>query len=293
MSVRQNQPTCQQIQFTYVWPTQITKDNHIEIKQQLINLHETIFKEFERERNKYNLHNINKYIDRRENNFIDNQTRMLNSILDRKPQKININRLLICDNNKVSQLITDPNEIDELTIQHFQNIGHIPSAWKSALLYPIPKPEFWNHELTKTRPIILLDTLRKIFVKIITCRLNKFLANIKALQPNNQAGIESSSTSEMITTLQTCIDICFETKEKFYIMVQDLRHNNQVIIGDHLTNSFDLKTGIIQGEVIWFSITALFLKRSTTPITEVSTYLQHTPKTFTIPRPSITLIQLH
>ncbi|GES72693.1 tbingi protein [Rhizophagus clarus] len=47
----------------------------------------------------------------------------------------------------------------------------IPSKWQEALLYPIPKLEYWNCDLSKIRPIILLDTFRKIFSKIITNRL--------------------------------------------------------------------------------------------------------------------------
>ncbi|GBB97321.1 hypothetical protein RclHR1_29670002 [Rhizophagus clarus] len=360
--------------FTYSWPNILNDQNHDDIKLQLTNLHESINKEYARVTNKHNLHNINKYIERRQQDFNNNQTRMLNSILERKPQKITIDRLITTTDTDEIQLITNEEEIDTLTINHFQNIGssshvstnfttmdklptfwqhiyktkpkpqilkdqliapitsselqmtiqslpnnkapgptgityefwkhfpkrhhtilltlfnnilqtgHIPSAWKSALLYPIPKPEFWNYQLEKTRPIILLESLRKIFVKIITDRLNKFLHTTNALQPNNQAGIAGSSTAEIILTIQTCIDINLAQNRKFYIMVQDLSkaydrinldlltkamdrldlpnifqtmiinlfkgHKNRIIIGDHLTNSFDLTTGIIQGEVI-------------------------------------------
>ncbi|GES73354.1 RNA-directed DNA polymerase from mobile element jockey-like [Rhizophagus clarus] len=298
---------------------------------------------------------------------------MLNSILERKPQKITIDRLLITPDEENPQLITNQEDIERITIDHYQNVassnnlalftsydnltpfwqhiykekhkspehqsiltttitldeltttiqslpnnkapgptgityefwkhfpkphykllltffnnilntGFIPSAWKEALLYPIPKPEFWNYQLDKTRPIILLETLRKIFVKIITDRLNKFLSSTNALQPNNQAGIAGSSTAKIILTIQTCIDIQITQNQKFYIIVQDLSkaydrinldllilamkrldipqifqltiinlfkgHKNSVIIGNHLTNSFDLLNGVIQGEVI-------------------------------------------
>ncbi|GBC05594.1 hypothetical protein RclHR1_06300003 [Rhizophagus clarus] len=368
--------------FTYNWPNILDDLNHGDIKLQLTNLYECINKEYERTINKHNLHNINKYIKRRQQDFNSNQTRMLNSILEHKPQKITIDRLIITSDTDEIQLITDVEDIDKLTINHFQNIGssshnsnkfttmdnlptfwrdiyktkpkpqilkdqliapitsnelqttiqsllhnkapgptgityefwkyfpkrhhtilltffnnilqtgHIPLAWKSALLYPIPKPEFWNYQLEKTRPIILLESLRKIFVKIITDHLNKFLHTTNALQTNNQAGIARSSTAEIILTIQTCIDINLAQNCKFYIMVQDLSkaydrlnldllikamdrldlpnifqmmiinlfkgHKNRVIIGNHLTNSFDLTTGIIQGEVISLILWVLY-----------------------------------
>ncbi|GES90236.1 RNA-directed DNA polymerase from mobile element jockey-like [Rhizophagus clarus] len=363
----------QKFNFNYIWPESLNGDNHEEIKVQFELLHTEIHKAYEKHLNKHRLHNINKYIERRQQDFSDNQTRMLNSILERKPQKITIDRLLITPEEENPQLITNQEDIERITIDHYQNVassnnpalftsfenltpfwqqiykekykspehqsilttiitldeltttiqslpnnkapgptgityefwkhfpkphykllltffnnilntGFIPSAWKEALLYPIPKPEFWNYQLDKTRPIILLETLRKIFVKIITDRLNKFLSSTKALQPNNQAGIAGSSTAEIILTIQTCIDIQITNNQKFYIMVQDLSkaydrinldllilamkrlnipqifqstiinlfkgHKNSVIIGNHLTNSFDLRNGVIQGEVI-------------------------------------------
>ncbi|GBB86127.1 hypothetical protein RclHR1_12590008 [Rhizophagus clarus] len=380
----------QKFNFNYIWPESLNYDNHAEIKIQFELLHKEIHKEYERHLNKHTLHNINKYIDRRQQDFSDNQTRMLNSILERKPQKITINRLLITSDDENPQLITNQEDIECITIDHCQkiassnnpalftsyenltpfwqniykekykspeqqsilttpitldeltttiqslpnnkapgptgityefwkhflkphynkiltffnnilNTGHIPSAWKEALLYPIPKPEFWNYQLDKTRPIILLETLRKIFVKIITNRLNKFLHFTNALQPNNQAGIAGSSTAEIILMIQTCIDIQITQNQKFYIMVQDLSkaydrinldllilamkrlniptifqltitnlfkgHKNSVIIGDHLTNSFDLK--LFHQFYGSYTMTNS-LKRSTKPLTAAS-----------------------
>src|SRR5215216_5817732 len=46
-------------------------------------------------------------------------------------------------------------------------IGNIPSEWKIAHIYPIPKPMKCGCDINKTRPITLLETTRKAFVKII------------------------------------------------------------------------------------------------------------------------------
>src|SRR3954447_12292782 len=38
------------------------------------------------------------------------------------------------------------------------NSGHIPSQWKDATIYPIPKLTDWNCYLKNTRPICLIET---------------------------------------------------------------------------------------------------------------------------------------
>ncbi|GES97748.1 hypothetical protein GLOIN_2v1847066 [Rhizophagus clarus] len=52
----------------------------------------------------------------------------------------------------------------------------IPRDWKKALLFPIPKPKEWGSDINNTRPIILLETLRKCFIKILTARLHTVLS---------------------------------------------------------------------------------------------------------------------
>ncbi|PKY46722.1 hypothetical protein RhiirA4_461665 [Rhizophagus irregularis] len=49
-----------------------------------------------------------------------------------------------------------------------------PNAWNNGLLFPILKPKDWNCEINQTRPIVLLETFRKFFVKSLTTRINKF-----------------------------------------------------------------------------------------------------------------------
>jgi hypothetical protein len=58
----------------------------------------------------------------------------------------------------------------------------MPLEWKKATIYPIPKPKDWKCKLNNTRPITLLETTRKLLIKIITKRLNSFLAKNDVLQ---------------------------------------------------------------------------------------------------------------
>ncbi|RIA80635.1 hypothetical protein C1645_838354 [Glomus cerebriforme] len=185
---------------------------------------------------------------------------MINSILNRQPRRITLDRLIITNDNDTEELTLDPSKIEQYTINHFQNLGntseetpynssthhdlppewsaiytpktHIqdewynsicnpitltevqdtlsslsnnkasspssityedlkhldlhskqflveffnmilinntyPSEWNEALLFPIPKPKDWNCHINNTYPIVLLETTRKLLVKILT-----------------------------------------------------------------------------------------------------------------------------
>jgi len=56
------------------------------------------------------------------------------------------------------------NYLTDLVSECFQT-GCIPSQWKDATIYPIPKPTEWNCSLKNTRPICLLETARKLMTK--------------------------------------------------------------------------------------------------------------------------------
>jgi len=72
--------------------------------------------------------------------------------------------------------------------------GTIPEDWLLASIYPIPKNEDWGYDLNKTRPITLLDSTRKVLVKIITKKLGTIIANNDILKGGNHAGKLGGST---------------------------------------------------------------------------------------------------
>ncbi|PKK56626.1 hypothetical protein RhiirC2_799628 [Rhizophagus irregularis] len=85
-------------------------------------------------------------------------------------------------------------------------VGDIPEEWRHALLYPILKTMDWKYSLTKTRPIILLKTLRKVLVKIVTKRLSKVIAKRNILKGGNHAGLPGGFTEAPLKIINTCIE---------------------------------------------------------------------------------------
>ncbi|RIA88834.1 hypothetical protein C1645_677424, partial [Glomus cerebriforme] len=93
------------------------------------------------------------------------------------------NTLRLCPNNKApgkSQIrYEDIKNLHPIILTHILYLYNqilkfqiFPSAWSQALIFPIPKPKAFNGLLNNTRPITLLETSRKLFVKILTSRLN-------------------------------------------------------------------------------------------------------------------------
>jgi hypothetical protein len=71
--------------------------------------------------------------------------------------------------------------------------GLIPTEWKCATVYPIPKPHDWECQLKNTRPITLLETARKLMVKILNQRLSSIFFKYDVLIGNNFASLPGGS----------------------------------------------------------------------------------------------------
>ena len=92
----------------------------------------------------------------------------------------------------------------------FLSKGQMPKSWKESLLYPISKGKEWHCELKNTRPIVLLETTRKCFTKIITDRLGGICKRKNILRGPNFAGMPGENTMEPIHLLN---NICEEARE--------------------------------------------------------------------------------
>ena len=89
--------------------------------------------------------------------------------------------------------------------------GKTSKIWKHSNIYSIPKHENWKADLNNTRPIILLETARKLFTKIIMNRLTTVIKTHNVLKGSNFAGLPGESTAEPIQLLN---NLCKEAREK-------------------------------------------------------------------------------
>jgi hypothetical protein len=118
------------------------------------------------------------------------------------------------------------------TKKRLNNIFHcclitstIPKSWKTSNIYPIPKNKDWGAELTNTRPIMLMETTRKCFTKIITNRISTICKERKILRGPNFAGLPGESTLEPIQLLN---NICEEARKKKRTMDSFTRHSKSI-----------------------------------------------------------------
>jgi hypothetical protein len=166
------------------------------------------------------------------------------------------------------------------------NLGIIPTKWREALLFPIPKPYDWDSKLVNTRPITLLETTQKILVSIYSRRLNKILSKENILQYNNRASILGQSTLELLFVIQHITEhfTKVDTQTPLWIILQDLskaydrvdisllklamerihlpsivitfftnlfsNRSNRIILPDGLSKSYSILQGIDQGEIV-------------------------------------------
>ncbi|GBC00565.1 hypothetical protein RclHR1_00390019 [Rhizophagus clarus] len=110
--------------FNYL-PLSITRSNYIQMKR-IIKQGLLMAKEIKQAAiAKHDITNINFHILNRNNNLENNQRKMINSLLDRKPRHIQLDRLLVPasdDPNEIT-LSRDPKIIEQHSIQHFQLLG--------------------------------------------------------------------------------------------------------------------------------------------------------------------------
>ena len=160
----------------------------------------------------------------------------------------------------------------------------IPKLWKHGRIYPIPKNNAFDRNLNLTRPISLIEHVRKIYTKILTNRLNQVFSQHPILSPFNYVALPGNSTSTSIHILNNLIEDANCNHKELWLLSQDMskaydsvnfnlfkhslcrlflpptiiniltdlliNRHNEVITNFGLTSLYQVQNGIDQGETI-------------------------------------------
>ena len=160
----------------------------------------------------------------------------------------------------------------------------IPKQWKEGRIFPISKKPIFDSNLTNTRPISLLEHIKKLYTKLLTNRLNYIFTKYPILSPYNYIALPGNCTAIPIHILNNIIEEASCNSKELWLLSQDmskaydsvnidlfklslqrinmpskliiiltnllLNRHNKVITNLGLTNSYIVKNSIDQGETI-------------------------------------------
>ncbi|GBC11459.1 RNA-directed DNA polymerase from mobile element jockey-like [Rhizophagus irregularis DAOM 181602=DAOM 197198] len=184
----------------------------------------------------------------------------------------------------LKHLGSDTSALVLILVQSCLRTADIPDLWRQAMVFPIPKPHEWKCQLKNTRPITLLEVIRKSLVKLFYNSLASILASNEVLKGGNFAGLPGGSCRNPIVILESIIHDAHVNKSPLWILSQDIskafdsvdlkilrfaleriklpasatkfilslfmKRSNRVYTAHGTTPSYRVRIGIDQGEVI-------------------------------------------
>ena len=160
----------------------------------------------------------------------------------------------------------------------------IPKQWKEGYIFPISKKPIFDGNLANTRPISLVEHIKKLYTKLLNNRLSSIFSTHNILSPFNYVALPGNSTSTPIHILNNIIEDASCNSKQLWLLSQDMSkaydsvnlellqkslhrikmpqqlittianllsdRTNQVITNFGLTNHYSVKNGIDQGETI-------------------------------------------
>ena len=90
----------------------------------------------------------------------------------------------------------------------------IPKQWKDAHIFLIPKKPTFDGDLNNTRPISLIEHIKKLYTKILTTRFNLIFTSYKILNPHNYIALPGNSTNTLIHILNNIIKDSYCNKKE-------------------------------------------------------------------------------
>ena len=97
-----------------------------------------------------------------------------------------------------------------------------PKQWKHSRIYPIPKQNTFDGDLNLTRPISLIEHIRKVYTKIITNRISNIFSKHSILSPYNYVALPNNCTSTPIHILNNITEDALCNQKTIWLLSQDM-----------------------------------------------------------------------
>ena len=140
----------------------------------------------------------------------------------------------------------------------------VPERWKQSLIHPIPNLQKFNYILANTRPIALLDNIRKSVTKLLTNRLSTILTNNKVLRGLNFCGLKGEDTAIPLRLMNDIIEDARENGRELWVVTQDMMKAYDSVSLESLQLALR-RLDIPEKFILW--ITGLFKNRQMSVIT--------------------------
>src|SRR5260364_304005 len=105
---------------------------------------------------------------------------------------------------------------------HCLSTQAIPKQWKEGRIFPISKKPIFDSNLTNTRPISLVEHIKKLYTKLLTNRLNSILSRYDILSPFNYVALPGNSTAIPIHILNNVIEDSVCNSNQLWLLSQDM-----------------------------------------------------------------------
>ncbi|XP_055387207.1 uncharacterized protein LOC129615849 [Condylostylus longicornis] len=130
----------------------------------------------------------------------------------------------------------NPNDDDEINIEHTNNIPEIPSEWNIGIILPIHKKGA-KTDCSNYRGITLLNTAYKILAKVIAEKLTIYAEQII---PDYQCGFRpNKSTIDQIFSIRQTMEKCAEFNMDLHMLFIDFKQTFDSVKRGIIENIFD------------------------------------------------------
>ena len=98
----------------------------------------------------------------------------------------------------------------------------VPESWNMTLLRPLPKTEAGLYDISKTRPIALMEVILKLLERVVFSRINSVIDNNDMLRGEQYRGINGRQIQDPLKILAELIKDADVTKKELHVFSADL-----------------------------------------------------------------------